>query len=123
MCNEKSSELAVRERELNSVQSEVVRLTEQLTGCTLRLEEREASAGREQSRSEGLLESLRSEFSQTRSSLEERCRGLVAEVAELREEGARRDGEAREREREGERLQSLLQQATQVHTHTLIDTP
>ena len=112
----------MRERELNSVQSEVVRLTEQLAGCRLRLEEREASAGREQSRSEGLLESLRSEFSQTRSSLEERCRGLVAEVAELREEGARRDGETREREREGERLQSLLQQATQVHTHTLIDT-
>ena len=49
-----------------------MRLTEQLAGARQRLEERESSASREQARTEALLETLRTEYSHTKSSLEER---------------------------------------------------
>ena len=55
------------------MQSEVVRMTEQVSGAQQRLEEREASAGREQARADALLESLRAEHSHVVSNLEERC--------------------------------------------------
>ena len=114
MSSERSAELAERERALSAAQTEVARLTEQLTSCRQRLGERETSAERDQSRNEAFLESLRSEFKQTRVGLEERCQSLTAEVARLREEGERKVGETREKEREGERLQSLLREATVV---------
>ena len=116
VCDEKASQLGARERDLASLQSEVARLKDQLGASRERLEDREADAGREQSRSRELLESLRSEFSAARIGLEERCRSLEGEVAELREEGARREREDRERVREAEKLQSHLQQATEVYS-------
>ena len=119
VCDEKASQLGARERDLTSLQSEVARLKDQLEASRERLEEREADAGREQSRSQELLESLRSEFSAARSGLEERCQSLEREDREReREEGARREREDRERVGQAEKLQSLLQQATEVCTCT-----
>ena len=114
MSSERSFELTVRERELLSAQAEVARLTEQLQLARDRVREREATAGLTQSKSEQLLETLRSEFNQRRAELEEKCERLSGEVGELREVVARREGEAGERQREGERLHSLLQEATVV---------
>ena len=65
--------LASRDRDLASAQAEVVRLTEQLAGAQQRVRERESCSDREQSRMDGVLESLRAEYSQAKSSLEERC--------------------------------------------------
>ena len=120
VSNERSKELEARDRDMTSLQSEVVRLTEQLGTSQQRLEERETAVTREQTRNEGLLESLRSEFSATRRGLEERCKELEEEVAGLREEGVRRERGDREREKEAERLQSLLQQTAEVYVHVLV---
>lgn len=54
------------------MQAEVVRLTEQLSSAQQRLEEKESSARQEQSRTDKLLESLRGDYSHSKSSLEER---------------------------------------------------
>ena len=43
-----------------------------------------------------------------------RCRNLAEEVQSLREEGARRGGEGKEREREVETLRTQLHQASKV---------
>lgn len=51
----------------------MVRLTEQLSGAQQMLEEREASARREQSRTDELLDSIRGDYNHSKSSLEERC--------------------------------------------------
>lgn len=79
-----------------------------------RLEEKEDVSKREQTNTHTMIESLKIEYDITKSGLEEKCRNLTIELQTMREDGIRREGEGKEREKEIIRLQSLLKDATLV---------